>query len=371
LPAKCVRLDLEHPNQTWAVCVNLVGNPPPNGVDDVPMPGNASSALLVFPTAAVQRHGRRAAIGLVRWQRLLGLGLLALLGGLLAPPIPLSGASGGPGATVHEDRALHVHLVLLGGRTLSAGASTSGYVVINNTAKKPIAVTQGCGGKPDVEVVLSSPKVPQTAVFAAVKCPDVELTPGIHRYPVDVSASYQGCLEPGGSGGGLPPCLPAPDSLPPLPVGRYQAVMGTDSSIPSAKPLSVTVIHPRADATAYRTARSASTLTVPALGSLKKSAADEARVNGDASVHRGYIILTTREQAAAPEIVNGDQPVYQLVFQGHFTCGTCSIPPGAKTPTGSVMTSSVDRQTLQGLDFGLTRSLPRVLVGAPIYRFRF
>ncbi len=300
------------------------------------------------------------------------LGLLVMLGGLLVPPTPLSGASGTSGTTVHEVRALRVHLVLLAGRTLSAGASTSGYVVIDNTAKAPISVTQGCGGKPDVAVVLSSRKLPQAAIFAAVKCPDVELTPGLHRYPIDIRASYQACLEPGGSGDGLPSCLPAPENgPPPLPVGRYQAVMATDSSIPTAGPLPVTVIHPRADTTAYRTARWATMLTVPALRSLERSAADEARLNGDASVHRGYIILTTREQAAAPDVVNGDQPVYEVAIQGRFTCGSCSIAPGAKTPTGSVITSSVDRQTLEGLDFGITRSLPSVLVGEPVYHFRF
>jgi hypothetical protein len=295
-----------------------------------------------------------------------------MLGGLLVPTTPLAGASGTSEATGHEIHALRVQLVLLAGRTLSAGASTSGYVVIDNTAKTPIAVKQGCGGKPDVAVVLSSAKVPQAALFSLVKCPDVELTPGVHRYPVDISASYQGCIGPGGSGGGLPPCLRAPDSSPPpLPLGRYQAVMATDSSIPTAKPLPVTVIGPRVNPTAYRTAQRATMLSVPALRSLEKGADDEARLNGDASVHRGYIILTTREQAAAPDIVNGDQPVYEVVIQGHFTCGGCSIPPGAKVPTGSVITSSVDRRTFQGLDFGITRSLPTVLVGEPVYRFRF
>ncbi len=300
------------------------------------------------------------------------LGVLVILGGLLVPPTPLSGATGTSGVTLHDARALRVHLVLLAGRSLSAGASTSGYVVINNTGKKPIAVTQGCGGKPDVAVVLSSPKVPQAAAFALVKCPDVPLTPGLHHYPVDIRASYQGCLGPGGSGGGLPPCLPAPDSGPlPLPTGHYQAVMATDSSIPTAEPLHVTVIQPHADATAYRTARLATMLTVPALRFLEKSAANEARVNGDASVHSGYVILTTREPAASPDIVNSDQPVYEVVIEGHFRCGSCSIPPGAQNPTGSVITSSVDRQTFEGLDFGITRSLPTVLVGEPVYRLRF
>jgi hypothetical protein len=295
-----------------------------------------------------------------------------MLGGLFVPPTPPFGGSGTSAATVHEVPALRVHLVLLAGHTLSAGASTSGYVMINNTGQAPISVTQGCGGKPDVAVVLSSRKVPQRAAFAAMRCSDVELTPGLHRYPIDIEASYQECAEAGGSGVGLPPCLPAPDGgLPPLPAGRYQAVMATDSSIPIAKPLPVTVIRPRANPTAYRTAHVASDLTVPALRSLERSAAADARLNGDTSVHRGYIILTTREQAAAPDIVNGDQPVYEVVIQGRFTCGGCSIPPGAKIPTGSIITSSVDRQTLQALDFGITRSLPTVLVGEPVYHFSF
>ena len=308
----------------------------------------------------------------MRWDRLLGLGLLVMLCGLLVPPTSLSGASGASEDAVHEVPALRVHLVLPAGRTLSAGASTSGYVVVDNTAGAPIAVTQGCGGKPDIAVVLSSSKVPEAAVFAPVKCPDVELTRGLHRYPIDIRASYQACIGPGGSGGGLPPCLPAPESgPPPLPVGRYQAVMATDSSIPTAEPLPVTVIHPRANPSAYRTAQLATMLNVPALKSLEKGTAAEARGNGDASVHRGYIILTTREQAAAPDIVNGDQPVYEVVIQGRFTCEGCSIPPGAKVPTGSVITSSVDRQTFQELDFGISRSLPVVLVGELVYRFRF
>lgn len=253
-----------------------------------------ASALSVDQAAAVHAHRRCAAIALVRWDRLLVLGLLVMLGGLIVPPTPLAGASSTAEATVHEVRALRVHLVLLAGRTLSAGASTSGYVVIDNTAKTSIAVTQACGGKPDVAVVLSSPKVRQAAAFALVKCPDVELTPGLHRYPIDIRASYQGCIGPGGSGGGFPPCFPAPENgPPPLPVGRYQAVMATDSSIPTAKPLPVTVIYPRANPIAYRAAPLATRLTVPTLRSLEESAADEARVNGDASVHRGYIILTT------------------------------------------------------------------------------
>ncbi len=72
----------------------------------------------------------------------------------------------------------------------------------------------------------------------------------------------------------------------------------------------MTVIHPRANPTAYRTARLATVLTVPALDPWRRAPRGSS-LNGDAAVHRGYIILTTREQAAAPDIVNGDQPVYE------------------------------------------------------------
>jgi hypothetical protein len=329
-------------------------------------------SLLVDQAAAACPRGGCAALALVRRDHLLVLGLLAMLGGLFISPAAPSGASAASEAAVPKAGELQVHLVLLAGRTLSAGASTSGYVVIDNTAKAPIAVTQGCGGQPDIAVVLSSAKVPQAAAFTTQKCPDVELTPGLHRYPVDISASYEGCSGPGGSGGGVPPCLPAPDSgPPPLPTGRYQAVMATASSVPTAKSLPVTVIHPRSDPTAYRTAHLATVLTVPAIRSLETRAAASARENGDTSIHRGYVILTTREQEVAPAIVDSDQAVYEVVLQGNFTCGDCSKGPGAKTPTGSVITSSVDRQTLEGLDFGLTRSLPTVLVGEPVYRIRF
>jgi hypothetical protein len=309
---------------------------------------------------------------LEHWSPALVVGLMVMLAGLLAPPTSPSGASVTPEVIAHQSAALRVHLVLLAGRIISAGVSTSAFVVIDNPTNGPIAVTQGCGGKPQVAAVLSNSKVPQFAAFATLKCADVELTPGLHRYPVQIAGTYQGCIEPGGSGVGLPQCLGEPvDGLPPLPVGRYHAVIDTDSSLPSSTPVPMTVIPPRPNPTAYRSAQVATTWTVPALKSLEKSEADEARLNGDTTVHHGYIILTTRQRAAAPDIVNSDQPVYLVVLQGRFVCVGCSIPPGAEIPSGSVITSSLDRQSLKGLDFGITRSLPTVLVGEPIYRFAF
>ena len=220
--------------------------------------------------------------------------------------------------------ALRVHLVLFAGHILSAGASTGGSIVIDNTARGIDRGDAGLRGKAG-HCRFPPVRVPQAAAFAPEKCPHLELTPGLHRYPVDITASYQGCSGPGGSGGGLPPCLRAPENgPPPLPVGRYQAVMATESSIPPAKPVPVTVIHPRANRTAYRTAKWATMLTLPALKALEKGAAAEARGNGDASVHRGYIILTgTAEQAAAPDIVNGDEPVRRMV------CSRAASPAAA------------------------------------------
>lgn len=138
-------------------------------------------------------------------------------------------------------------------------------------------------------------------------------------------------------------CTPTASRYHRCPSATDHAVM--DTNRPS-RGLRVTVTHPRANPPAYRAAPLATTLTVPALRSLEKRAADEARSHGDASVHHGYIISATRERAAAPDIVKSDAPVYEVVLEGRFTCEGCSIPPGAKVPTGPVM-SSLDHHTLR------------------------
>jgi hypothetical protein len=143
------------------------------------------------------------------------------------------------------------------------------------------------------------------------------------------------------------------------------------SPIPVAKSIAVKVIKPRPNPSAFRNPPKATERRIPALRRLQQEARADANTNGDPAVHHGFIVLTSREQAAAPDVVNSDRPVYEVILQGHFVCGVCSGPPGAPTPKGTVIRSVVDQQTLRGTDFSLSRSLPTVLVGDPVYRFNF
>jgi hypothetical protein len=69
------------------------------------------------------------------------------------------------------------------------------------------------------------------------------------------------------------------------------------------------------------------------------------------------VILTTRENAAGGDIVLSNQPVYEIVLRGHFSCGGCSGLSG-HAPTGSVLTATIDRATLMGTDFGIQDRVP-------------
>jgi hypothetical protein len=52
---------------------------------------------------------------------------------------------------------------------------------------------------------------------------------------------------------------------------------------------------------------------------------------------------------------------YLTVLHGHFVCDSCSRPPGAATPRGSVEWFVWSSPTSGGSDFGLTRKLPRAV----------
>lgn len=92
-----------------------------------------------------------------------------------------------------------------------------------------------------------------------------------------------------------------------------------------------------------------------------------ARLNGDPHPVWATAVLTTHAQAltsATPgDYIPGADgvPVYLVTIRGHFVCGLCSHPSGAKTPTGSYMSLVLDAKTLTGLDFGLSSKPPPVV----------
>ena len=104
------------------------------------------------------------------------------------------------------------------------------------------------------------------------------------------------------------------------------------------------------------------------LGKVARSLADSL---GDRRVHVAQVFSTTRQAAAGGDVVDSDQPVYEIVIEGDFVCETCSRPPGASPPRGSVATLSVDRRTFRVTDFTLTDHVPRLPKGTQRYTIHF
>jgi len=65
------------------------------------------------------------------------------------------------------------------------------------------------------------------------------------------------------------------------------------------------------------------------------------------------------EEIISGDIVNDHVPVYVIeVTGGPFTCNACSTPAGASPPQGDALTLTVNAQTFQVTDFGITPNPP-------------
>jgi hypothetical protein len=51
------------------------------------------------------------------------------------------------------------------------------------------------------------------------------------------------------------------------------------------------------------------------------------------------------------------QPFYLIVLHGHFVCGTCPVPYGAKAPAGTIETRIWSHGTA-AVEYGVTSNLP-------------
>lgn len=118
--------------------------------------------------------------------------------------------------------------------------------------------------------------------------------------------------------------------------------------------------------------RPATPFAIPDLARLQTIARTSVLENEDPDAHAGVIVLTTREHAAGGDIVNSNQPVYELIIRGEFVCVTaCSHPPGGVAPRGAVLVLTVDRRDLEVTDFGLQDQLPAIPPRSAEYSFQF
>ena len=69
---------------------------------------------------------------------------------------------------------------------------------------------------------------------------------------------------------------------------------------------------------------------------------------------------------ASGDIIPGDQACYLIAVRGHFVANDAETPPGARAPTGSVLTLVVNATTGRLLDFGIGNRYPRLAKLGPV-----
>jgi hypothetical protein len=150
------------------------------------------------------------------------------------------GVSESPSATTSP---ITISLTLSQTRVRS-GTPISGEVVFTNTSFKAITV-QFCTLDGWPQVGLTNKQNPFESTSGLVGCrPSVRLRPGLNRFPVTFSTSYQDCLEPGGQSETYTPRCTA-NGQPALPVGHYMTkifAFGLPAGTPAATPIRVTLL---------------------------------------------------------------------------------------------------------------------------------
>jgi|SRR5215470_430006 len=125
-------------------------------------------------------------------------------------------------------------------RTMPAGSSMSGHVVIENNTGGAIH-TSGCLSLFQVALV-SSRYHPAIIWFACLQ--SFTIPAGQSRYPVTVAASYGQCGQ-AGPGDAAKACLPG-GHMPALPAGIYRAVLfQARHLVPAPPPITIRVTPPR------------------------------------------------------------------------------------------------------------------------------
>jgi hypothetical protein len=123
----------------------------------------------------------------------------------------------------------------LASRTLVAGSTERGTLVVENETGVPVRLTTGgaIGCKPGWTVILTNQQLPQEAAFPSSCVPRPMVLPvGETRRPFTLLSDYQACSETGHAQGALtPPCVKDANGLdtsPPLPAGEYRATFFSD-----------------------------------------------------------------------------------------------------------------------------------------------
>jgi hypothetical protein len=92
--------------------------------------------------------------------------------------------------------------------------------------------------------------------------------------------------------------------------------------------------------------------------------------SGDPTPSSVWAVSTTRgaaNRAAGGDTVDSNQPVYLVAMTGTFTDEMASIPKGAPSPAGHMVTFVADAATRQVLDYGIGDARPDLqALGDPV-----
>jgi hypothetical protein len=135
---------------------------------------------------------------------------------------------------------LHDRLVLKTTEVSAGTTSVSGTLVVVNDGRRAINLSRGC--RPSYVVVLTSRTYEPTVAWAMVcSVRPFLMAPGRNRLPFSISTTYLSCGPPPNTPSD-PPCLDHPMRPPPLPAGRYRAVLRGDGlALPPPPSVSITL----------------------------------------------------------------------------------------------------------------------------------
>jgi hypothetical protein len=171
----------------------------------------------------------------------------ALLAGCGSPPAPApSPGASQPAARpsaglIRAPRGLTDRLVLRQTH-VTAGTPIKGTLIVTYRGRVPINLNRHC--RPKYAVVVTNRRFPPAAAFF----PDCSLVPfiirpGVNRLAVTVITTYEACSEVASQAtSSSPACRPGARPMPPLPHGRYQAVLVGGGGLPLPAPAPVPVI---------------------------------------------------------------------------------------------------------------------------------
>jgi len=179
------------------------------------------------------------------------VGLLAACSSPHAPTSSPGTASAGSPAVSPPSRAaaglipappgLTDRLVLQRTR-VAAGTPIKGTLIVTSRGRAPINLNHHC--RPHYTVVVTNHRFPPAAAFPA-DCSTAPFTikPGENRLAVTVQTTYLSCTQVASQAtSSFPACLHGRQIMPPLPPGRYEAVLIGDGTLPLPAPAPVPVI---------------------------------------------------------------------------------------------------------------------------------